>query len=167
MADVTFHSALGDFGLVLTSFDQATLVIVSSNKTTAVMEDANGACVEFTGTHLAFDGQNPTGGTLTGVTLISAASDTLTIVTSVSLDAITLFATFQTGGLFAVEFAIIAANDHIQGSSKADYMIGLEGNDATLGGAGTDVDIADGAGDHLILQNFDLANLGRGDFDLV
>lgn len=138
MARITFFDALGENGFITAFYDAASLKVVHNTTTEAVMKDVNGARVVFTGTDLAFDGQTPTSGTITGIVLFDSQGSLLTKVTQSSILAVDLFTQFQSLGLFGVELAVIAGDDRIFGSGLGDFILGQDGADMIHGGAGND-----------------------------
>ena len=138
MAKITFLDTLGDHGFVSSFYDAATLKVTSSTASTATMLDNAGARVVFAGDGLAFDGQQPTAGTITGIDLFDSSGNLLTHVARASILAVDLFTQFQSLGLLGIELAIIAGNDKILGASVSDFIIGQGGNDKIYGGAGND-----------------------------
>lgn len=138
MAKIRYFAALGENGIAALFYDAGTLAVTGSTPTSAEMADAAGARVVFTGTGIAFNGQTPTSGTITGIDLFDSSGALLTTVRGTSLDAVALFGSYQSLGLLGVQLDVIRGNDKIYGTAIADLFLGQQGRDEIFGGRGGD-----------------------------
>jgi Ca2+-binding RTX toxin-like protein len=101
----------------------------------------------FTGSGFGEGSSLPSGGTLTGVSIVGTDGTNLTI-TDFSVSVSSLFLVFLFGTFVDFENAILGGNDTINGSTQSDHVFAYNGDDTfnmargghdtALGGAGND-----------------------------
>ena len=158
MANITYGSALGDYGTVSSHFTGKLKFdgLITDSKTHKVvgatyLDSATGTEIELHGTNLTFSKQHiPTGGVVTDVDVTDGHSHPYLTVDHAKFDAKSLIATALASGVDAAVQMALTGKNNVIGSAHSDYIISGEGNDTIKSGRGDDWLIPGGGNDHLI-----------------
>ncbi|PSJ57687.1 calcium-binding protein [Kumtagia ephedrae] len=153
---VDYNPSLGE----LIDLEGATLV-GTPTATRIVFQLENGLVLRINGTGFSFSGNDPTGGTVTGLQLfLSDGTTVLQAITGLNrplIDVNDAAQAFETDP-WAMNQWLMSGNDTINGSAGSDDLYGHGGNDTLKGGGGDDF-IRGGAG----IDTYD----GGADFDVL
>jgi Ca2+-binding RTX toxin-like protein len=140
MGRFIYDDRLGQYGLPGDFIDDATLTVLSETATSMRLEDSFGAGFSLTGTGLTYDvSGNVTGGVITGFEIFDSGGGSLITGDRLSANALALVTTFNTAGLAAALFQLMAGRDLLIGSSVGDLLQSGGGNDTIRGGGGADI----------------------------
>lgn len=122
-------------------FDASEVNILSETPTNLSLLTPDNTLQQYSGFGFMFDVDgNFTGGTLTGITELTAnVSSTLTSLLGISVPISVLNSFADRNDSFGFQAYVLVGNDSITGSAEADTLLGYSGNDIIVGNSGNDL----------------------------
>jgi len=150
MARVKYNASIDTFQELWDSIDDVELTVARDRGDKVIVEDAAGHQLEFSGRNLDWTDAGLVGGMVREISLSNARGKELFEVKDVKLDAATIQAAFDLGGLDEVLKVVLAGDDDLKGSKGDDWLTGLDGEDKLVGDKGSDY-LLGGLGDDLLI----------------
>lgn len=140
MANYTTTTAQ-NFATAEDFFDASAVNILSETPTNVSLLTTDNTLQQYSGSSFTFDVDgNFTGGTLTGITELTAnGSSTLTSLLGISVPISVLNSFADNNDSLGFQTYVLGGNDSISGSAQSDTLLGYTGNDSISGNAGDDV----------------------------
>ena len=152
MAKFKLEKDIGELNLFHYNYDLASMEVTSESSTKIAVADINGDTVVYSGTGLALDSGDPTGGTVKKVEFFNADGDLLLTISGASykLTDIIISGVQQNFNLFekgndtftgssigdVIMYGDNRGNDKIFGLGGNDYIMGSDGKNTIDGGSG-------------------------------
>lgn len=126
--------------------------ITSATSNSVVVNLGDGYIDTIAGTNFTFNGETPTGGTITRFSETLNGGLTFDF-SGISLSVPTFFGWVQADDIQSAYSAGLSGQDDLTGTTFADYLDGYAGHDNLYGGAGSDTLLGSGGNDHLYGQS--------------
>ena len=161
MARITYNASINTFQELWDGIDDAELTVKRDKGDKVVLADDAGDRLTFSGKNLDWTDTGFADGSIREISLSNAKGKELFELKNFNLEATSVQAAFDEGGLNAVLSLALTGNDEIKGSKGADWLLGMagedkldgdKGSDHLLGGAGNDLLIGGQGSDYFVFE---------------